>query len=127
MIRIYGLDEHLKPRRQLMSDTIHASMVAVLALPENKRAHRFIRLDPGDFFVPEGRSERYTVIEQSMIAGRQVKTRKALIHDLFARFEADLQIAPIDLEITISEQPASDWGFRGMTGDEAVLNYPIKL
>ena len=79
------------------------------------------------FFVPEGRSGRYTVIEISLIAGREVKTRKALIHDLFARCDADLQITSIDLEITINEQPASDWGFRGMTGDEAILNYPVKV
>ena len=39
--------------------------------------------------------------------------------------EADLGIKPVDVEITIQEQPPHCWGFRGITGDEAKLNYSI--
>jgi hypothetical protein len=33
----------------------------------------------------------------------------------------------VDVEITVNEAPASNWGFRGMTGDEADLNYKIDV
>ncbi len=39
----------------------------------------------------------------------------------------ELNLDPVDLEITISEQPPCNWGFRGMTGDEAKLNYKVKV
>ena len=39
----------------------------------------------------------------------------------------ELSIAPVDVEITIREQPAHCWGFRGMTGDEATLSYKIEV
>lgn len=32
---------------------------------------------------------------------------------------------PMDVEITIIESPACNWGFRGVTGDEAKLNYKV--
>lgn len=59
--------------------------------------------------------------------GREKATQKALIKALFAEIESELGIAPIDIEITIKEQPAHCWGFRGMTGDEANLSYKIKV
>ena len=46
-------------------------------------------------------------------------TQKALIKALFKQIESQLGIKPIDVEITIKEQPAHCWGFRKMTGDEA--------
>ena len=45
MIIVYGVREHLGPIRKQLSDTIHHCMQAVLGLPEDKRAHRFV--DPG--------------------------------------------------------------------------------
>ena len=45
---------------------------------------------------------------------------------LFCELEQRIGISPIDIEITIKEQPAHCWGFRGMTGDEAQdLTYDI--
>jgi phenylpyruvate tautomerase PptA (4-oxalocrotonate tautomerase family) len=127
VIRIYGLTNRLDPIKADLSKAIHDSMVEVLGMPRGKRAHRFIGLDAGSYFVPEGRSERYTVIEINMMAGRTADTRKALIKTLFRRIEADLGISPIDVEIIITEQPPENWGFRGMTGDEADIDYNLKV
>lgn len=125
MITVYGIDEHLNPARAGMSDVLHRCMVEVLGLPEDKRAHRFVALGHEDFRYPGGRSAKYTVVEINMMQGRTVETKKALIKAIFARFESELGIAPADVEITISEQPAHCWGFRGMTGDEAILGYTV--
>ena len=95
--------------------------------PENKRAHRFIHLDACDMFVPEGRSDGYTVIEINMMKGRSKERRKRLIKLLFERVEKDLGIDPVDLEVTIVESEPENWGFRGMTGDEAQLDYDVNV
>lgn len=50
-----------------------------------------------------------------------------LIKTLFEQIEKQLGISPVDIEITIKEQPAHCWGFRGITGDEAKLNYKINV
>ncbi|HAS8529108.1 TPA: tautomerase family protein [Vibrio vulnificus] len=103
-------------------------MTQALGLPEDKRAHRFIPLDKSDFYYPSGRTDAYTVIEVNMMEGRKVETKKALIKALFSNIESRLGISPVDIEITIKEQPSHCWGFRGITGDEvADLTYKIHV
>ena len=128
MIVIYGIREQLDPIKAKLSDVIHQCMKSVLGMPEDKRAHRFMPLAKEDFYYPGGRSEAYTVIEINMMAGRTVETQKALIKALFQEIEQQLAIAPVDIEITIKEQQPYQWGFRGMTGDEAKdLSYKVKV
>jgi phenylpyruvate tautomerase PptA (4-oxalocrotonate tautomerase family) len=127
LIVIYGIGEKLDPIKRRLSDAIHACVTKVLGLPEDKRAHRFIALRREDVYVPGGRSDAYTVIEINMMQGRTEQTKKALIHELFAVLSADVGLAPVDVEIIIHEQPAHCWGFRGMTGDEARLDYDVNV
>jgi phenylpyruvate tautomerase PptA (4-oxalocrotonate tautomerase family) len=127
MIRIYGIKEHLNPIKAKLSDVVTQCMVDALSFPGNKRAHRIIPMDKENYFYPEGRTDAYTVIEISMMEGRSVEAKKKLIHLLFARIESEVGISPIDVEITISESPACNWGFRGITGDEADLNYKVNV
>ena len=128
MIVVYGIKEYLNPIKAQLSDVIHGCMQSVLGLPEDKRAQRFVPLNADDFYYPSDRSSAYTVIEINMMAGRTIATQKALIKALFQHIETQIGIAPIDIEITIKEQPAHCWGFRGMTGDEARdLSYKINV
>jgi hypothetical protein len=69
VIRIYGIRENLRPITQKLSDVINSCMVEALKFPENKRAHKFIPVDHDDFFMPDGRSDAYTVIEINMMEG----------------------------------------------------------
>jgi phenylpyruvate tautomerase PptA (4-oxalocrotonate tautomerase family) len=126
MIVIYGIAQALNPIKARLSNVIHGCMMDVLGLPEGKRAHRFVPLDASDFYYPDDRSRAYTVIEINLIEGRLPETKKALIKALFREIERELGISPIDIEITLKEQPAHCWGFRGMTGDEARLNYTVQ-
>jgi len=128
MILIYGIREKLDPIKAKLSDVIHGCMQSALGLPKDKRAHRFIPMDREDFYYPDGRSDAYTVIEINMMAGRQVETQKKLIKLLFQEIEQQLSIHPVDVEITIKEQAPYQWGFRGITGDEATdLKYKLDV
>ena len=126
-IKIYGLKENLNPIKAELSDVIHSCVVDALHFPQDKRAHRFFLLDPSDFYYPSGRTTKYTIIEISMFEGRSVETKKHLIRLLFERAHQQLNILPQDLEITITETPKHNWGFRGMPGDEVELNYEVEV
>ena len=128
MIVVYGIKENLNPIKSKLSDVIHKSMQSVLGMPEDKRAHRFIPMDKSDFYYPGGRSDNYTIIEINMMEGRKIDTKKALIKSLFSEIELELNISPVDIEITIKEQPKHCWGFRGITGDEVKdLKYSVNV
>jgi len=126
-IKIYGIKEQLNPIKAQLSDVIHSCVVDALAFPQDKRAHRFFPLEAEDFYYPVGRTPRYTIIEISMFEGRTVETKKQLIRLIFERADQALGLSPGDLEITITETPKHNWGFRGQPGDEISLNYKVEV
>lgn len=125
-VRIYGHREPLATRRKEISDAVHACLMDALGLPETKRFQRFFPMDAEDFVHPADRSEAYTIIELSMFSGRSSEAKRRLIRLLFERLEG-IGIAPRDVEITIFESPAADWGIRGRCGDELALDYDVKV
>jgi phenylpyruvate tautomerase PptA (4-oxalocrotonate tautomerase family) len=126
-IKIYGLREHLDPIKAKLSDVIHSCIVDTLQFPRDKRAHRFFPMESGDFLHPASASARYTIIEISMFEGRSTETRKALIRLLFERVGAQCDRKPNEIEITITETPRHNWGFRGLPGDEIGLSYKVEV
>ncbi len=126
-IKIYGVAEHLNPIKAQLSNLIHACVVDALAFPADKRAHRFFPLAADDFYYPSDRTPRYTIIEISLFEGRSIEIKKNLIRLLFEVTQAELGLAASDLEITITETPKHNWGFRGQPGDEISLNYKVEI
>lgn len=126
-IKIYGLREHLDPIKRSLSDVIHSCVVDTLSFPKDKRAHRFFPMAPDDFHHPASASPKYTIIEISMFEGRAIDTKKALIRALFERIGATCDRRPNEIEITITETPRANWGFRGLPGDEIGLPYKVEV
>lgn len=126
-VKIYGLREHLDPVKKLLSDVIHSCVVDALQFPPDKRAHRFFPMAAEDFHFPASASPRYTLIEISMFEGRTVETRKNLIRLLFARIAERCDRKPNEIEVTITETPRHNWGFRGLPGDEIGLSYKVDV
>ena len=126
-IKIYGRKEHLEQVKAALSDAIHACAVEALALPADKRFHRFFPLDAGDFLYPDDRTERYTIVEISMFEGRSVETKKQFIRLLFDKLWRECAISSQDVEITIFETPRHNWGIRGAPGDELALSYKVDV
>ena len=128
MITVYGLKRTLSPRTSAVAEVIDNCLELGLDVAKGKHALRFICLEDDDFYYPHttNRTDNYMVIEINLMQGRLEQTKKRLIKMLFSEFEYKLGISPFDVEITIKEQPAHCWGFRGMTGDEARdLDYDI--
>ena len=125
-IKIYGLRPHLTSQRKKLSDILHSCIVEAFKYPENKRAHRFFYMDEEDFYYPEGRSTRYTIIEIFLFEGRSIEAKKTLYKLIFEHFENELSISPNDVEITLIETQLYNWGIRGKAGDELILNYNVQ-
>jgi phenylpyruvate tautomerase PptA (4-oxalocrotonate tautomerase family) len=126
-IKIYGVREHLNPVKATLSDVIHSCVVDALQFPSDKRAHRFFPLDPEDFHFPRSATPRYTIIEISMFEGRSTEAKKRLIRLLFERICTGLDRSPNEVEVTITETPRHNWGFRGLPGDEIGLPYKVDV
>ncbi|WP_414578679.1 tautomerase family protein [Anabaena sp. CCY 9402-a] len=126
-IKVYGLSDKLNPIKAELSNIIHAALIEGLQIAPEKRFHRFFPLDKSDFYYPSDRSDNYLIIEISMFDGRSVATKKQLIRLLIQKINIKLNISVDDIEITIFETPKSNWGIRGLPGDELKLNYKVEV
>ncbi|MGY4642842.1 tautomerase family protein [Cellulomonas sp. URHB0016] len=124
-VKLYGRRDVWGSRRQEVSDAVHAALVGAWALPDDKRFHRFVMLDPEDLVAP--RSEAYLVIEVVCFTGRTRRARRALIAAMFDDVAPALGLGPDDLELVIIESPAENWGIRGVSGDELTLPYRVDV
>lgn len=124
-VKIYGRRDRWASRREEVSAGIHQCMMSVWRLPEEKVFHRFILLDPDDFIAPT-RTENYLIIEVMCLSGRSVRAKKALVRALCALSDK-LDIDTDDVEVTLVEMPAPNWGIRGVPADELTLPYPVNL
>ena len=126
-IKIYALRKALRPHQQSLSNAIHTVLMDTLGTPAQKRFQRFIWLEKADFIYPEERSEQYTILEISLFEGRSATTKKRLIQRLYDAIGAATGISPQDIEITLFETPAANWGIRGVPGDELNLSYQVNV
>lgn len=126
-IKIFGLSKELNAVKNKLSDLLHSCVVDAFSFPGDKRFHRFFPMNKEDFIFPEGRSDRYTIIELSLFEGRSVESKKKFIRLIYERFHKELNIGNEDIEITIFETPKCNWGIRGKPGDELALNYQVNV
>ena len=125
-VKIYARRSYLDQVRDVLSDTVHRVLQDTLGLPVEKRFHRFLALDEADIRHPADRSERYTVLEILMFAGRTDATKRACLRALMAEVPEALGMPVDDLEIVIIESPKANWGIRGRVGDELQLSYKVE-
>lgn len=123
--KIYGHTSFLEPNAPGISDAIHAASMQSLGIPEEKRFHRLLPLEPWQFITPVDRSERYLIIEVMMFEGRPSETIRAFYADVLHQLEACCGISAQDIELVITESPRSHWLIRGLPGDELHLNYRV--
>jgi phenylpyruvate tautomerase PptA (4-oxalocrotonate tautomerase family) len=126
-IKIFGIKNILHPIRETISTIIQECMFEAFEYPKEKKAHRFIYIEEDSFFYFKERTQKHTIIEINAFEGRSIEAKKKLYQLLFDKFENQLQITPMDLEITIIETPKHNWGIRGKSGDELSLNYKTNI
>jgi phenylpyruvate tautomerase PptA (4-oxalocrotonate tautomerase family) len=56
-----------------------------------------------------------------------VTTKKALIRQLFKNLQDEAGLTPVNVEITLMETPRSNWGLKGVPGDELQLDYTVEV
>jgi phenylpyruvate tautomerase PptA (4-oxalocrotonate tautomerase family) len=124
-VKIYMEREQLEPIRAALSETLQSCLCDALGLPPEKKFQRFFPLEPENFIHP--RSEQYVILEIILFEGRSIEAKKKLITLLFERFQTQLGISSIDLEIVLLESPRHNWGIRGFPGDELHLEYKVSV
>ena len=88
---MYGYSTYQPTVRDAMSDVVADCARETLGVADGSWAHRFLALDPADFRASQDRSERYTVVEVRLFAGRTLEAKKAFYAAMFQQFAGRLR------------------------------------
>jgi phenylpyruvate tautomerase PptA (4-oxalocrotonate tautomerase family) len=109
--------------KKKINDAIHEALVQQFKIKDWDYNQKTREYDAGDWTVPEGRSDKYTLIEMCVFPGRTKETKKKLYTDIVIRLEA-IGIPKDEIFILIIEQPMENWAIRGgQPADEVDLGY----
>ncbi|GII98091.1 phenylpyruvate tautomerase PptA (4-oxalocrotonate tautomerase family) [Sediminihabitans luteus] len=125
-VKMFGRRSVWDGRQGEVSDAVHAALVRAWSLPEAKRFHRFLLLDDADLVVPS-RGPGYLVVEVVCFPGRSREAKRALIAAMFDDVAPALGLDADDLEVVILESTRENWGIRGVSADELVLDYTVEV
>jgi phenylpyruvate tautomerase PptA (4-oxalocrotonate tautomerase family) len=95
-------------------DAIHAAAVEGLKIPDEDRTQILTEHPVEAFEIPPGKSERFTLVEITMFAGRSLDAKRRLYRAV-VRNLGRLGIPPSDVLIVLHEVPLENWGIRGGT------------
>jgi len=113
-------------KRALM-EAVQRAIVTCLKLPPHDRYLRLCEHGPEEWLLPEGKSERFTLIEIALFEGRTPETKGQLYAEIVKAVEA-LGMDKTDLFIRLIEQPRENFGIRGgQRADLVLLGYEVKV
>ena len=119
----------VQEKRELL-DAVHEALISALHVPRGDPALRIVEHDPANFQRPSSphvTSERYTLVEIVMFAGRSEDAKRALYEEIVRRF-AKLGISGDDVTIVVLESPRCNWGVQGgLPASEVELGFQVEL
>ena len=102
----------LGDRAPAFIDAVHGAMTEALRLPPHDRVVRLFEHAPDHFAIPPGRSDRFTLVEIMMFAGRTTDTKRKLYKAIVANLAA-FEVPAEEVMIVLKESPLENWGIRG--------------
>ena len=130
LVRIEVLEGRSAQEKQELLGAVHDALVSALQVPRGDPTLRIIEHDPANFqrpTVPYATSERYTLVEIIMFAGRSEDAKRALYKEIVRRF-AEFHIPTEDVTIVLLESPQHNWGVRGgHPASEVELGFHVEI
>jgi phenylpyruvate tautomerase PptA (4-oxalocrotonate tautomerase family) len=121
------LHRYSPAQEQALIEAVHAAMVEALKIPEWDRTVRLVAHEPHRFAVPPGRSDRYTLVDIDLFAGRSLAAKKAL-YQAIVRNVGPLGIPADHVKVVLRETPAENWGIRGgIPASEVDLGFTVNV
>ncbi len=113
-------------KRALMA-AVQGAIADTLKLPPQDRNLRLSVHDAEEWLLPEGKSDRYVLVEIALFAGRTPETKGGLYAAIVAALEG-LGVDRGDVFIRVIEQPRENFGIRGgQRADLVQLGYEVKV
>ena len=108
-------------------EAVHAALREALKIPEWDRTVRLIVHEAHRFAAPPGKSDRHTLVDIDLFAGRSLAAKKALYQALVCNLGA-YGIPADHIKVLLRESSAENWGVRGgVPASEVELGFKIDV
>jgi phenylpyruvate tautomerase PptA (4-oxalocrotonate tautomerase family) len=111
-VRIEIMKGRSLEERQQLFQAVHDALMEAFRIPDDDRTQRIVEHEPGNFEIPPGSSDRYTLIEITAFPGRSADAKRNLYRTLVQRL-GEIAIGPTDVSVVILEPTLESWGVRG--------------
>jgi phenylpyruvate tautomerase PptA (4-oxalocrotonate tautomerase family) len=114
LIRVEIREGWSRAEKARLLDAIHAAAVEALRIPDEDRTQTLTERLAEAFELPPGKSDRFTLVEVTMFAGRSLDAKRRLYRAVVMNL-GRLGIPASDVLIVLHEVRLENWGIRGGT------------
>ncbi len=100
---------------------VRAAVTSALGVPDDRVMQRIVEAAPEDIDAAEVKSDRLTIVEVSMLPGRDAAMKLALYRQIVLKLGLEPGIAEHDIVVIVNDPPAECFCVGGVTEGERVL------
>ncbi len=99
--------------KKTLLECVHTALVNTLQIEDWDRFQRLYELEDELFQRSESKTDKFTMIEITMFAGRTKEQKALLYQEIVKQLYEKLGIENTDVFITVIEPPDENWGLAG--------------
>lgn len=125
LVKIEILKGKPLPYKRELLQAVHEALVTALGIEDDDRFQRLYELEDNNFERRASKTDRFTMIELTLLPGRSAGLKSTVIKEITAALGRKPGIAPSDIIIIIKEPPLENWGCYGKQASELAMNYRL--
>jgi len=120
-VRVEILKGKTADYKKVLLLSIQEALVTALRVEEDNRCIRLFELDEDCFLRRASKTDKYTLVELTLLPGRSNELKKNVIEEITRLLGGRLEIQSSDIMIIIHEAPPDNWGCYGKPFSELDL------
>jgi 4-oxalocrotonate tautomerase family enzyme len=120
-VRVEILKGKAADYKKVLLLSIQEALVTALRVEEDNRCIRLFELDEDCFLRRASKTDKYTLVELTLLPGRSNELKKNAIEEITRLLGGRLEIQSSDIMIIIHEAPPDNWGCYGKPFSELDL------
>lgn len=113
--------------KKALLNSIHMALVEAFEIPDHDRVQRIDEYGENEFEIPNNRTDKFTVIEITILPGRSFNAKKKLYQLIFSHLNT-LGYNDNDAVVILYEPELNNWGVRGgRSASEIDLGFNLKV
>ncbi len=128
LARIELLEGRTREEKRGIVEAVQAALGEALRAPAEDPAVRLIEYPPERFVLPypDRHSDRYTLVEVTMFAGRSMETKRRL-YDAIVQALAGFEVPAQDVLVVLHEPAMDNWAVGGTPASEVDVGFKVDI